>query len=155
VPEARTPGHSDIGPAGNSVDIEGGFVGLIGGRFTELSGDRTRLTVPITAALLQPQGIVHGGVYCGIVETLASIAGALWLGDRGNVVGVNNNTNFIRATRAGTLHGEALPIHRGRTQQLWQVVITDDEERVVARGEVRLAHIASTDRLASSQLANS
>ena len=138
------------GPAPNHLDLESGPVGLVGGKVTELTADRARLTVPITADLLQPQGIVHGGVYCTIVETLASMAAATWLGDRGNVVGVNNNTNFLRATRSGTLFGEATPVHRGRTTQLWQVIITDDAARVIARGEVRLANIASTEHLAKT-----
>ena len=63
--------------------------------------------------------------------------------DRGHVVGVANHTNFLRAVRSGRLTAVATPIHRGRTQQLWQVVITDDAGRELARGEVRLAKIAS------------
>ncbi len=137
-------------PAVGPDELSGGLVGLIGGRLTEISPDRARMTVPISADLHQPQGIVHGGVYCTMVETLASLAAATWLGDRGNVVGVNNNTNFLRATRQGSLHGEATPIHRGRSQQLWLVVIADDDGRVVARGEVRLANIASTDQLGNA-----
>ena len=73
----------------------------------------------------------------------------MWLGERGHVVGVANHTDFIRATRSGTLHGVATPIHRGRTQQLWLVEITDADRAsrpraLIARGEVRLANIAST-----------
>lgn len=123
---------------------------LIGGEFGEVGPDRATMTVPVTDELLQPQGIVHGGVYCTMVETLASIGGAIWLGERGNVVGVSNHTDFLRAARSGAMHGEATPIHRGRTQQLWLVVISDDTGRVLARGQVRLANITSTDELAKS-----
>lgn len=113
----------------------------IGLQWVEATPDRVRATVEIRPALHQPYGIVHGGVYCTMVETTASIGGALWYGDRGDVVGVSNHTNFLRATREGRLHAEATPIHRGRTQQLWLVVVTDDEGRAVARGEVRLANL--------------
>ncbi|CAN5802714.1 PaaI family thioesterase [soil metagenome] len=92
----------------------------------------------------QPYGIVHGGVYCTLVETLASTGAALWAMDQGmaGCVGVNNSTDFLRATRDGRIIGTATPIHRGRTQQIWQVVVaraTDD--KVVARGQVRLQNM--------------
>ncbi|WP_026342665.1 PaaI family thioesterase [Nocardia sp. BMG111209] len=119
------------------------FSDLIGLKFTELSPDRVTGELVVTPRLHQPHGIVHGGVYCSIIETLASVAAGIWFGDRGRVVGVNNNTDFLRATREGTVHGVATPIHRGRSQQLWQVVITDDQERVVARGQVRLQNLTN------------
>ena len=131
----------------------GGYLRELGAVVEELTGDRATMSVPVSPRLHQPNGIVHGGVYCSIVETLASLGGAVWLGERGHVVGVANHTDFIRATRSGTLHGLATPIHRGRTQQLWLVEITDappddPAARLIARGEVRLANIASTEHLA-------
>ncbi len=124
-------------------EVFAGFAKVLGIEFTELGGDRTVLTCEITPELLQPYGILHGGVHCSLVETAASTGAALWLGDRGHVVGVANHTNFLRAVRSGRLTAVATPIHRGRTQQLWQVVISDDAGRELARGEVRLANIAS------------
>ena len=134
----------------------GGFLLALGAQLGDITGDRATMTVPVTPRLHQPNGIVHGGVYCSIVETLASLGAAVWLSDeRGHVVGVANHTDFIRATRTGILHGVATPIHRGRTQQLWLVEITDRDPsdpaaRLIARGEVRLANIASTEYLAKS-----
>jgi 1,4-dihydroxy-2-naphthoyl-CoA hydrolase len=125
----------------------GGFLAELGATVDEVTADRATLTLTITPRLHQPNGIVHGGVYCSVVETLASLGAAVWFGDRGHVVGVANHTDFLRATRAGTLHGLATAIHRGRTQQLWLVEITDDDSRLIARGQVRLANIASTDVL--------
>ena len=79
-----------------------------------------------------------------MVEASASIGAALWFGERGRVVGVANHTNFLRAARAGTpLTATATPIHRGRSQQLWLVEVTDDGGRAVARGEVRLQNLAA------------
>ncbi|MFI1917616.1 PaaI family thioesterase [Nocardia sp. NPDC020380] len=120
---------------------EGTFSDLIGLKFTELTGDRVAGEWVVTPQLYQPAGIVNGGVYCTIIETLASVAGGAWLGDRGTVVGVNNNTDFLRAVREGVLRGEATPVHRGRSQQLWVVVITDEQGRTVARGQVRLQNL--------------
>ena len=115
----------------------------LGLRFTELSPDGARAQLEITPKLLQPMGLVHGGVYCSIIESMASVAAFTWLDTRGggSVVGVNNNTDFLRSMSSGTLYGTAEPIHRGRRQQLWLVTITDDSDRVVARGQVRLQNL--------------
>ncbi|NLG56089.1 MAG: PaaI family thioesterase [Rhodococcus sp.] len=126
-----------------------GFDGLVGLEYTEVTPDRVRATWTIRPELHQPAGITHGGVYCSVVESVASIAGMVWLQGRGHVVGVNNNTDFLRAVREGTLSAEALPIHRGRTQQLWEVRITDEKQRLIAKGQVRLANITDTADLGS------
>lgn len=119
------------------------FDSELGLRFTELSPDGARAQLEITPKLLQPMGLVHGGVYCSIVESMASVAAYTWLATHGggNVVGVNNNTDFLRSVGAGTIYGAAEPIHRGRRQQLWLVIITDSADRVIARGQVRLQNL--------------
>lgn len=120
----------------------------LGLEFTEISPDRTRARLDVVPKLLQPMGIVHGGVYCAMVESLASVAAYTWMaakGGEGSVVGVNNNTDFLRAIGGGTVHGVATPIHRGRRQQLWLVTISDSEDRVVARGQVRLQNLEAAD----------
>ncbi|MGA7272440.1 MAG: PaaI family thioesterase [Acidimicrobiia bacterium] len=111
----------------------------------EADGDRAVGRVEIAEHHHQPYGIVHGGVYCTLVETLASTGAALWAMSKGMVgcVGLSNMTDFLRATREGVIMGEATPIHRGRTQQLWQVVITrQEDQKMVARGQVRLQNLA-------------
>jgi 1,4-dihydroxy-2-naphthoyl-CoA hydrolase len=116
----------------------------LGLAFTEISPDRTRAQLDVVPKLQQPMGIVHGGVYCSIVESLASVAAYTWLnanGGGGSVVGVNNNTDFLRAIGSGMIYGTAIPIHRGRRQQLWQVTIVDSDDRLVARGQVRLQNL--------------
>ena len=123
------------------------FQELLGEEVVEASGDKVVVTCRVRPELHQPYGILHGGVYCSIVEGAASLGGALWLGEQGYVVGVVNTTNFIRATRDGTLTATATPLQRGRTQQLWQVEIVDDEGRLAAHGQVRLANIRDADKL--------
>jgi 1,4-dihydroxy-2-naphthoyl-CoA hydrolase len=98
----------------------------------------------------QPYGIVHGGVYCTVIETVASLAGSAWFGERGHVVGVSNQTDFLRATREGVLTAVTTPVHRGRLQQLWLVEISDGSDRIVARGQVRLQNISSAEGLGRS-----
>ena len=126
-----------------TVELDKGFDRELGVEYLELTAEGCRARVKINDKLRQPWGIVHGGVYCSIVEGLASISGHVWLRQNGGgrVVGVNNNTDFLRAISAGTVIAVSTPIHRGRRQQLWLVTITDDNDRVVARGQVRLQNI--------------
>jgi 1,4-dihydroxy-2-naphthoyl-CoA hydrolase len=88
---------------------------------------------------LQGYGIVHGGVHSGVIETLASVGAALVALPRNQrVVGLENNTSFIRAVRSGKLHGKAKPATRGRTTQVWEAWIWDEQDQLVAQGRVRL-----------------
>jgi uncharacterized protein (TIGR00369 family) len=91
----------------------------------------------------QAYGIVHGGVHAGVIETLASIGAALVaLPRRQRVVGLENNTSFVRAVRAGKLRALARPVTRGRTTQVWEAWIRDENDQLVAQGRVRLLCIA-------------
>lgn len=119
------------------------FDSELGLQFTGLSPDGAQAQLEVTPKLLQPMGLVHGGVYCSMVESMASVAAYTWLATHGggNVVGVNNNTDFLRSIDSGMVYGIAEPIHRGRRQQLWLVTITDATNRVVARGQVRLQNL--------------
>jgi 1,4-dihydroxy-2-naphthoyl-CoA hydrolase len=119
----------------------GGFVDYLGLRMTEVTPDRVVGVWTVVPALHQPYGIVHGGAHCGVVETLASVGAAVWYGDRGKVVGVNNITDFYRAVTEGELTSTATPVHRGRSQQVWIVETVDAQGRMVARGQVRLQNL--------------
>ncbi len=125
-------------------EMHGGGPNLLktlGIEVVEAGPDTCVLTMDVQAQHLQPMGILHGGVHCTLVETAASVAGAVWLDDRGHVVGAANHTNFLRPVSAGRITATASPIHRGRTQQLWLVEVTDAAGKLLARGEVRLANI--------------
>jgi 1,4-dihydroxy-2-naphthoyl-CoA hydrolase len=121
----------------------GGLDEVLGFEFVELTRDRAVLTWKVTPDHHQPYGIVHGGVYCAAVESAASLAAGMWLGDRGQVVGVANQTDFLRAVGEGRLTATATPLHRGRSQQLWLVEITDEQQVLVARGQVRLQNLTA------------
>lgn len=123
--------------------MDTGLVKLLGLRLDEVAADRVVISWTVTPELYQPAGLLHGGVHCAVVETVASLGGATWYGDRGQVVGVSNQTDFLRAVTDGDLVAVGTPLHRGRSQQLWQVEIRDDQERLVARGQVRLQNLAA------------
>jgi uncharacterized protein (TIGR00369 family) len=109
----------------------------------EISGVRVTGSVELGPDHHTPWGVVHGGVYCSVVESAASIGASAAVAPHGKFsVGVNNNTDFIRAMTAGRVDVVAEPIQQGRTQQLWQVLITRAEDgKLVARGQVRLQNV--------------
>ncbi|HVM20932.1 MAG TPA: PaaI family thioesterase [Egibacteraceae bacterium] len=114
------------------------FDEVVGTQVLEASGDRVVAQVDVGPHLHQPTGIVHGGVYATLVETTASVGASLWLDGDAFAVGLSNQTDFLRAVTGGRLRVEATPVQRGRTLQLWQVSITDEQQRLVASGRVRL-----------------
>lgn len=120
----------------------GAYGSAIGLTVEEASGDRVVARWEVGPHLLQPFGIVHGGVHCTVVESLGSVAGSLWLGDRGSVVGVTNSTDFYRAVRDGSLLSIATPLHRGRSQQVWVIETRDEQDRLVSRGQLRMQNLS-------------
>jgi uncharacterized protein (TIGR00369 family) len=122
-------------------DLHGPFTRMIGMEYVEASGSRVVATWTAEEKHHQPFGIVHGGVHCSIVETLASIGGYLWLDGDGYCVGVNNSTDFYRPVKTGDLTSVATPVHQGRSQQVWVVETRDGQDRLVARGQVRLQNL--------------
>ena len=131
-----------------------GWPEAMGMKITSATKDEVRAEMTIGPQHLQAYGIVHGGVHCGIIETLASIGAYLVARERGqHVVGLENNTSFIRAVRAGTrLRAVATPVTRGRQTQVWAASIVDEEDRLVATGRVRLLCLASDQSLAGEQV---
>ncbi len=121
------------------------FVQHTGIEVTEVTVDMARGRLEINENHHQPYGVVHGGVYCTLAETIASFGAATWATSEGflGAVGVSNTTDFLRATTEGVLVAEATPIHRGRTQQLWEVVTTrEDDGKMVAHSQVRLHNVS-------------
>jgi uncharacterized protein (TIGR00369 family) len=102
---------------------------------------------------LQPYGIVHGGVYCGMVETTCSVGAGLFSQESGqSVVGVENHTSFLRAVRSGRLRIVAVPLSRGRRTQIWEASIRDPQGRLVATGRVRLLCLEPDSQLAGEKV---
>jgi 1,4-dihydroxy-2-naphthoyl-CoA hydrolase len=112
---------------------------LLGMTVDHVDPERVVVTLPVRPELHQPFGIVHGGVYCAMVETAVSYGATAAAG--APVVGVSNHTDFLRATSEGVLRGEARRLHLGRTMQLWEVAISDGQDRLVAHGRVRLMRL--------------
>jgi uncharacterized protein (TIGR00369 family) len=116
-----------------------GWNAAMGLRFLHATADEVAVEWDVEPRHLQAYGIVHGGVYAGVIETLASLGAAISAMQSGqSVVGLENSTSFLHAVRGGKLRAVARPIARGRRTQVWEGTVSDEAGRAVATGRVRL-----------------
>jgi uncharacterized protein (TIGR00369 family) len=117
-----------------------GFDRLFGFELLKVSDTEARGQVRVRDELKQAYGIVHGGVYAALAESLASIATALAVVEDGKIaVGLSNQTSFLRPITDGTVHGLATRKHRGRTTWVWEVEMSDDAGRVCVLTRMTIA----------------
>jgi uncharacterized protein (TIGR00369 family) len=117
-----------------------GFDRLFGFELLKVSDTEARGQVKVRDELKQAYGIVHGGVYAALAESLASIATALAVVEEGKIaVGLSNQTSFLRPITDGTVHGLATRKHRGRTTWVWEVEMSDDAGRVCVLTRMTIA----------------
>ena len=110
-----------------------GFDGLYGLEIHFLSDEEVRAEVPVRDELRQPGGLVHGGVFASMAESMTSTATWFAVQDLGLAAqGLSNQTSFLRPILEGTIHAVARRRHRGRTTWVWEVEISDDAERLCA-----------------------
>ena len=96
--------------------------------------------LPVRPQVCQPLGMIHGGVYAAIAETLASTGTARGVYSTGGAaLGMSNNTSFLRPITEGSVYGNAVAIHRGRTTWVWDVEMRDDQGRLCATARVTIA----------------
>jgi uncharacterized protein (TIGR00369 family) len=119
------------------------LMALLDIQFDERTPTRVTGSVAADERHHQPWGQVHGGLYATVVESFATTGAFEAVRDRGErAVGVANSTDFLRPHSSGRLEVVAIPVHQGRTQQLWQVELRrPDDGKLVARGQVRLQNI--------------
>jgi 1,4-dihydroxy-2-naphthoyl-CoA hydrolase len=113
---------------------------LIGLQYEEVTPEEVRARLRVNDDVRQPFGLVHGGVFASMAESMCS--SATWLGVRGDgmaAMGQSNSATFIRPITEGHVHAAAQPRHRGRTTWVWDVQITDDEGRLCALVRMTIA----------------
>lgn len=120
---------------------------LLDASFDERTSTRVAGSIAADERHHQPWGIVHGGLYTAAIETFATVGAYEAVKDGGMLaVGVSNVTDFLRPHRSGRLAVQATAIQQGRTQQLWQVEIRrPEDEKLIARGQVRLQNVTSAE----------
>ena len=112
----------------------------LGIEIVELTPGRVVATMPVDDRTRQPFGILHGGASVALAETVASIGGTMNVDlDAYHVVGVEINANHIKAKRDGAVTGTATPVHLGRSTQVWQIVIVDEQGKTVCVSRCTLA----------------
>jgi uncharacterized protein (TIGR00369 family) len=117
-----------------------GLEGVLGLEFTGLTDEVVSCQVPVRPELKQPYGLIHGGVYAAIAESLASWGTAAAVMPEGKLaVGLSNPTSFLRPVTEGTITAVAIRKHRGRTTWVWDVEATDDAGRLCAITRVTIA----------------
>jgi 1,4-dihydroxy-2-naphthoyl-CoA hydrolase len=126
------------------VNLEGesAFMKLLGLSFEEMGSDRVVAFFETGDDLHQPWGLVHGGVFTAVIETVATTGAYQAVKDRGQLaVGVNNVTDFLRPHQQGRLRVVTEPLQQGKSQQLWQAIVEREDGKTVARGQVRLQNV--------------
>ena len=119
---------------------EGTLDDVLGFELLEATGERCRARCAVERRVQQPFGLVHGGTYAALAETMVSWATVIAVAPAGNLaVGQSNSTTFLRPVTSGSLHAEGTPRHRGRSTWVWDVEFTDDGGRVCALSRVTLA----------------
>ncbi len=117
-----------------------GFDSLYGLEILDMGEEVAHARVRVRDDLKQPMGLVHGGVYAAIAESLASIATAVAVGRDGKfATGLSNQTSFLRPITEGTIHATAVRKHRGRTTWVWEVEMTDDQDRLCVLTRMTIA----------------
>jgi 1,4-dihydroxy-2-naphthoyl-CoA hydrolase len=117
-----------------------GFDRLYGLRLVDCADGEVFARVAVRDELKQPAGLVHGGVYASIAESMTSLATALAvMGDGNMAMGLANSTSFLRPITEGVVHAHASAIHRGRTTWVWDVRFTDDAGRACAVTRMTIA----------------
>jgi uncharacterized protein (TIGR00369 family) len=125
---------------GQPETLPSGFAEEIGVEWLNLDPDDARARIAVEPRHLQPFGIVHGGVFASLAESLTSAATYAVVREEGMVaMGQANDTTFLRPIGEGYVNAAATPRHRGRTTWVWDVEITDDDARPCALARVTIA----------------
>ena len=126
-----------------SLETASNFVAASGFIVDEVTNTSVSGHADLGVDHLTPWGVVHGGVYTTIVESAGSIGASHAVSERGEfAVGIHNATDFLRPTTGTRVAVEGTALHQGRTQQLWEVIITDtSSDKVLARGQLRLQNV--------------
>ncbi|MDX7990398.1 hotdog fold thioesterase [Xenorhabdus sp. Reich] len=115
------------------------MVGHVGIEFTQLGNDFIEAIMPVDQRTKQPFGILHGGASVVLAETLGSLAGYLCSEGEQKVVGVEINANHLKSVREGMVKGVCKPIHLGRSHQVWQIDIYNEQEQLCCTSRLTTA----------------
>jgi len=123
-----------------------GLADRLGIAFESIEPDRAVATMPVTPDHHQPLGYLHGGASVVLAETVASVGATAGALPEKVAFGLEINANHIRPKQTGTLRAVGERLHAGRTTQVWQIRITDEDDKLVCVSRCTLALVAATER---------
>lgn len=134
----------------NNPDLEkinamrkGTLLEALGITITEVGDGYVKGTMPVGPATIQPFGLLHGGASAALAETLGSLGAHLCLNPATHrAVGTAITANHLKSATAGMVHGLATPIHIGKSQQVWNIDITNDDGALVCSARLTVAVVA-------------
>jgi 1,4-dihydroxy-2-naphthoyl-CoA hydrolase len=130
-------------PAPRIPDKTSRFSASIGLEFDEITATEVRAHATLDENHHTPWGVVHGGVYASMIESAGSVGASYAVAERGQfAVGVHNATDFLRPSTGARVQVVATALFQGRTQQLWEVIITDEATgKQLSRGQLRTQNV--------------
>ena len=113
---------------------QGTLMQTLGIVFTEIGEDYLIARMPVSSAVHQPDGVLHGGATAALAETVGSSAAAVFCLPEGYMLrGIDVSAKHVRGVRSGFVHAKAMATHQGKTMQVWSIEITDDENSLVSK----------------------
>lgn len=122
---------------------ENTLVRHLGIQVTEIGDDYLKATMPVDHRTHQPMGILHGGASVALAETIGSLGAQMCAEPGYFVVGLEINANHIRSMRSGLATGVATPIHVGRSTQVWNIRIADEQDKTVCISRLTMSVLKS------------
>ena len=102
-------------------------------RFLEVTQEKVVATMPVNSRVHQPDGVLHGGASVALAETVGSFASAMAINRDTHIVrGIEISAKHLPSVKEGIITATAIPLHKGRTTQLWEIRITDESERLIS-----------------------
>jgi 1,4-dihydroxy-2-naphthoyl-CoA hydrolase len=112
----------------------------LGIHFNAMGSDYLSAIMPIDQRTIQPMGILHGGATCALAETVGSVAANLCIDLQNHLcVGLDINVNHIRSVKSGMITAIAKPLHLGKTTQVWEIKIYNEEKKLIAASRLTMA----------------
>ena len=122
-------------------------VAHLGMQFLEVGDDFIRARVPVDTRTRQPYGILHGGVSVVLAETLGSCGAAYAAPPGQRAVGLDINANHLKSAHAGWVTGTTRPLHVGRSTQVWQIELANDEGQLTCVARITMAVLTSAMKI--------
>lgn len=139
--------RAPVSPDFETYPTPGTLDDILGFELLEASPERCRARFAVEGHVQQPMGLVHGGAYAALAESMVSVTTSRAVKENGSfAVGQSNSSTFLRPITSGYVNAEGAPLHRGRTTWVWDVTFTDDDGRVCALSRMTLAVRSAAER---------